>query len=140
MRNLKLKRNITKQKNKKLNIGFTLVELVVVIAIISILSTIAIPRFINYTAYAKEAVCKTNRGQAERMYEAFLIEKSLNNNDLIFDLFIVENYSDICPQDGMIYYLDGDIKCEIHKGISGNIDEPNEPEDPNPPGEEVPWL
>ncbi|MDW7668649.1 MAG: prepilin-type N-terminal cleavage/methylation domain-containing protein [Bacillota bacterium] len=132
-----MKRNITKQKNKKLNKGFTLIELVVVIAIISILSAIAIPRFMNYTAYAKEAVCKTNRGQAERMYEAFLIEKSLNHNDLIFDLFMVENYSDICPQDGIIYYLDGNIKCEIHKSISGNIDES---EEPDPPGEEVPWL
>jgi prepilin-type N-terminal cleavage/methylation domain-containing protein len=138
-----LKTNKQISKNRKLNKGFTLIELVVIIAIISILSAIAVPRFIHYTAFAKETVCKTNCGQAERMYEAFLIEEDIENTDIIFDQFMLENYSDICPKDGVIYYLDGKINCKIHEGISGNIDEPydpEDPEDPNPPVEEVPWL
>jgi hypothetical protein len=74
------------------------------------------------------------------MYEAFLIEEDRENTDIIFDQFMLENYSDICPKDGVIYYLDGKINCKIHEGISGNIDDPDEPEDSDPPGEEVPWL
>ncbi|HCX03242.1 MAG: prepilin-type N-terminal cleavage/methylation domain-containing protein [Tissierellales bacterium] len=135
-----LKTNTQISKNRKLNKGFTLIELVVIIAIISILSAIAVPRFIHYTAFAKETVCKTNCGQAERMYEAFLIEEDIENTDIIFDQFMLENYSDICPKDGVIYYLDGKINCKIHEGISENTDDLDEPEDSDPPGEEVPWL
>jgi prepilin-type N-terminal cleavage/methylation domain-containing protein len=135
-----LKTNKQKIEKRKLNKGFTLIEFVVIIAIISILSAIAVPRFIYYTAFARETVCKTNRGQAERIYEAFLIEKDLEHTDIIFDQFMIENYSDICPKNGIVYYLDGKINCQIHEGISGNIDESDEQEDSNPPVEEVPWL
>lgn len=48
---------INKKRNKK---GFTLVELVVVIAILGILAAIAIPRFGGFTAGAKEGAVEAN--------------------------------------------------------------------------------
>lgn len=74
------------------------------------------------------------------MYEAFLIEEDIEHTDIIFDQFMLENYSDICPKDGIIYSLDGKINCQTHKGISENINESDESEEPDPPGEEVPWI
>ena len=54
--------------------GFTLIELMIVVAIIGILSAIAIPQFMNYQMKAKTSEAKTNIGSINTAETAYAAE------------------------------------------------------------------
>ena len=63
--------NKMKEKGQK---GFTLIELMIVIAIIGILAAVAIPNYLNYTRKAKTAEAKTNLAAIRTCEEAYRAE------------------------------------------------------------------
>lgn len=111
--------------------GFTLIELIVVIAILGIIASIAIPRLAGFKSMAEERVCDANRKTVERLYSTFLLENE--HGESTFNQFLIENFDEICPVGGVITYEDGKVKCSLHE------DESDEEED-EPPEDEVPWL
>ena len=113
--------------------GFTLVELIVVIAILGIIAVVTVPRLAGFRSKAEESVCVANRKTVERMYSAFLVENDMDHVENILEQFLVENFDEICPDGGGISYEDGKVKCSMHR----NEEQPLEEESP---GEEVPWL
>ena len=58
------------RKNK----GFTLIELMIVVAIIGIMAAIAIPNFISYMCKSKQTEAKTNLGAIATSQEAYAAE------------------------------------------------------------------
>ena len=56
------------------NKGFTLIELMIVVAIIGILAAIAIPNFMTYQCKAKQSEAKSNLGNIRTMQEAYIAE------------------------------------------------------------------
>ncbi len=60
-----------KVKNNK---GFTLIELMIVVAIIGVLAAIAIPNFLNYQCKAKQSEAKSSLGTIRTAQEAYLAE------------------------------------------------------------------
>ena len=62
---------LTKLKNRK---GFTLIELMIVVAIIAILAAIAIPQYRKFQLKAKTSEAKTNLGAIKTCEEAYAAE------------------------------------------------------------------
>ena len=60
--------------NKRMNKGFTLVEIMIVVAIIAILAAVAIPNFINYRKQSQATACVANLKQIQSAKEQFLMQ------------------------------------------------------------------
>ena len=73
---------LMKLRNRK---GFTLVELMIVVAIIGILAAIAIPNFLNFRLKAKTSEAKSNLGAIRSTEVAYFAEWSfwVSNQDFV---------------------------------------------------------
>ena len=68
---------------KRMKKGFTLVEIMIVVAIIAILAAVAIPNFIKYRRSSQATACVSNLKQIQAAKEQCLMAgKELNDNNL----------------------------------------------------------
>jgi prepilin-type N-terminal cleavage/methylation domain-containing protein len=81
--------------------GFTLVELVIVVAIIGILATVAIPSFINYQLSSKRTEVYTNLASLAKTQKSFFAE---------YNTYIVS-----APQPGA---TTGELPKEVKRGVA----------------------
>ena len=61
----------------KKKLGFTLVEIMIVVAIIALLTAIAIPAFLTYRRDARRSLCINNQRNIEHAKEAYAISRNL---------------------------------------------------------------
>lgn len=62
-------------KNRRVSLGFTLLELMIVISIMMILMAVAVPLYSHHVTQAREAVLKQNLHQLNSLIEQYRLDK-----------------------------------------------------------------
>ncbi|WP_233879585.1 type II secretion system protein [Virgibacillus halodenitrificans] len=79
-------RNGKKQKSED---GFSLIELLATLAVLSVILLIAVPVFTGSIAEAEQEVCEANRAIIEKHYEMELSLEGDNHSTLLFRKFLI---------------------------------------------------
>lgn len=104
--------------------GYTLIEMIATIIIISSLASIAIPRFINLTDDAQRAKCQAFQGaisSAAAMNYALAVLNDPSQADWLENLKIEDVEADwfatgavpVCPSEGVYTMVNGNVVCSI---------------------------
>jgi prepilin-type N-terminal cleavage/methylation domain-containing protein len=93
-------------KNQK---GFTLVEMMIVLAIIGILAAIAVPQFLDYRNVARSKACT---GTVHNMYASALAKFTEDINATISSGSDLANYGFASP---------GDLTCTVLNGSAAGL-------------------
>lgn len=100
--------------------GFTLLEILAVLAIMGILAALAVPRFLLSTSTAEEEVCDANKGtmsvQVERYYLGNSDTYPAATTDITGETDYFPNGAPECPGGGIyaISSTTGIVTCSIH--------------------------
>ncbi|NLD19867.1 MAG: prepilin-type N-terminal cleavage/methylation domain-containing protein [Clostridiales bacterium] len=119
---------MNKNTCRKQNNGFTLIELMIVVAIIAILVVISIPIFTGKLAEARAATCDANRRSLKAELSSSYMSGEIFNEGLISSATLQRDYGKnfdfdtFCPEDGIITAtFDGSsfsVYCSKHSNNS----------------------
>lgn len=119
-------------KNRK---GFTLIELIVVIAILGILALFLVPSFMGYAKDAKQSVCESNMTSIQRAYHFQMAKQEKDEERDFLNKVMNNEFDDFstapkCPSGGIYYIINTgeeagqsvfQVVCTEHSNVLGRI-------------------
>ncbi len=109
------------------NRGFTIVELMVVVAIILILVAIAVPSYMNFRQTAKEGICVANLRQIESAIEQWGIindvsdEEPLTGHVTQIYTYLHGNTNPTCPSAGTYTFRNLGDRPQVMCNVQGHV-------------------
>ena len=91
-------------RNRRTQSGFTLIELIIVMTIIGILATLAIPYFAAAIKHAREAVLREDLQTMRMAIDSYTMDKQKAPQSL--DDLVQEGYLKVIPEDPMTHAKD----------------------------------
>jgi len=89
----------TMQRINRQDAGFTLIELMIVMAIIGVLSLVAVPSYIQAVKHAREAVLKEDLQTIRAAIDSYTMDKQKAPQSL--DDLVSDGYLKVIPEDPM---------------------------------------
>ena len=103
----------TNQLNKNSD-GFTIIECIIVMSILSVLTAITVMIYIADTENVERTVCNYNCLQLQKMYATYLFTENIDHSDMVFNEFVQDYGQQICPCNCVITYIDCIVYCIVH--------------------------
>ena len=97
---------------KRMKKGFTLVEIMIVVAIIAILAAVAIPNFLKYRRSSQATACVSNLKQIQTAKEQVLMAGKELTTDNIFGATALIKQEPHCPAQSTVSYTIGNATTD----------------------------
>lgn len=111
--------------NKKMMKGFTLVEIMIVVAIIAILAAVAIPNFVSYRKQSQATACVSNLKQLQAAMEQYKMGHT--DTPTLAALCGTEDgklikATPVCPAGGTYTLADPEPTCSIGNTLGAGFE------------------